>query len=197
LILPVAFLDGSPDQRRWVREIAPKWTDRGGAEGIYFDFKHNRPDAAIRIRFNTKDNWSKIGTDALDVSEYTEPTMKLASVTLNQTKELVQFYILHEFGHALGLLHEHKHPGTTFKWNEKVVYPFYEQRGWTKQQIAEQIINRYESYLYECKGATEYDVGSVMQYPVPEGHANIVLGYNPILTAGDRRCVAELYKPQT
>ena len=32
---------------------------------------------------------------------------------------------IHEFGHALGLNHEHKNPSAGIKWNKPVVYSDY------------------------------------------------------------------------
>ena len=52
--------------------------------------------------------WSKVGMDAKSVKEKSEPTMNL---DLNGPKlypDLQKYLVIHEFGHSLGLEHEHQ-----------------------------------------------------------------------------------------
>ena len=49
--------------------------------------------------------WSKIGTDARTVGE-AEPTMNLSLKGLDP--DFQEYLVIHEFGHALGLEHEHQ-----------------------------------------------------------------------------------------
>ena len=54
-----------------------------------------------------------VGTDALHEDYKGKTTMNLGWVTRRS--------VLHETGHALGLLHEHQNPKGTIDWNEKQV----------------------------------------------------------------------------
>ena len=52
-------------------------------------------------------NWSLVGSDAAAVKLIKKPTMQL---NLKEcSPELQQMIVVHQFGHALGLEHEHHH----------------------------------------------------------------------------------------
>ena len=50
--------------------------------------------------------WSKIGTDAKTVVDKTKPTMNLVLNGLDP--DFQKYLVIHEFGHSLGLEHEHQ-----------------------------------------------------------------------------------------
>src|SRR5438445_521773 len=52
--------------------------------------------------------------------------------------------VLHEFGHALGAIHEHQSPGGEIKWNKDVVYAWCASNNppWNPKDCDENIINR-------------------------------------------------------
>ena len=52
-------------------------------------------------------NWSKVGTDAQKVRSIKEPTMQL-NLYPQIPQDLQESLVIHEFGHALGLEHEHQ-----------------------------------------------------------------------------------------
>ena len=68
-----------------------------------------------------KGNWSYIGTHAKQVAE-DKPTMHLDRTDDSKT---FRSTVLHEFGHALGLMHEHQHPENTVDWNTQAVFHEY------------------------------------------------------------------------
>jgi Astacin (Peptidase family M12A). len=95
-------------------------------------------DIRIAEVFNGQ-NWSYLGTDALTIPQ-NEPTMQLVFRGLN-----TEFFstALHEFGHALGLEHEHQHPHADLQWNEPVVYETMQRtQGWTRQQTYRNILKK-------------------------------------------------------
>ncbi len=65
----------------------------------------------IRITFNTWDgSWSYVGVQARSISS-SAATMNFGWVNSTSTTTLDERgVILHEFGHALGMLHEHQSP---------------------------------------------------------------------------------------
>lgn len=155
--LRVRFLEGSSQQQALVKEQARWWTDQAHAN-LSFDF-NNAPDAEIRIAFNSSDGaWSYIGTDALGIPQ-DQPTMNLGFLDGGTAA--------HEFGHAIGLAHEHQNPEGGIKWNEAEVIrdlsgpPNY----WNEDQIRLNVLDKYS--VDQIKG-TDFDPDSVMLYFFPD-----------------------------
>ncbi|AUF95294.1 hypothetical protein CXQ80_05360 [Pseudomonas sp. 02C 26] len=98
-------------------ELASQWTDLSEAD-LELDLAEDN-DAKAQIRVLTgKDvlhNQSDLGTDAL---AYTDETMCL---NVAPGEEWFECPVLHEFGHALGLQHEHTHPDANIPWNEQAL----------------------------------------------------------------------------
>jgi hypothetical protein len=70
--------------------------------------------------------------------------------------------IIHEFGHALGMLHEHQNPAGGIKWNEEAVYAWAQQtQGWDQETTYENILKPYAAN--EISGSI-FDPKSVMLY---------------------------------
>jgi len=82
-----------------------------------------RDEAHIRIDFNPSEGASsKVGTESYSVRRG-RATMHLG--TLDKSSVLADIdraSILHEFGHALGFLHEHQSPILSNQLNEDGVY---------------------------------------------------------------------------
>ncbi len=50
--------------------------------------------------------WSMVGSQAMTVQDVSKPTMTLSLKGLDPNMQ--KFLVMHEFGHALGLIHEHQ-----------------------------------------------------------------------------------------
>ena len=87
---------------------------------------------------------------------------------LNRTDDSKAFRstVLHEFGHALGLMHEHQHPENTVGWNTQAVFHQYASDSAPAQLIQEQFLDVFSDPEMLI---TPYDNKSVMHYHVP-GH---------------------------
>ena len=121
-------------------------------------FVDNPEDANIRISFNPSGGaWSFIGTDCLS-SVYPAPTMNLGWFDVATT--------IHEFCHALGMIHEHQNPrGNEIKWDEPKVLEWAKStQGWDRKTVETNIIDRYSQDL--INGST-YDPMSIMLYFFP------------------------------
>jgi hypothetical protein len=130
-VVTVAFNGGDEKVRALIEATAKEWTAHGGAFNFSFRdgagaFRQwSESDVAsaadIRISFAGGGYWSLLGTMA-SAAYPEEPTMGLAGFDerlalyvdgANADGWRVSYErltILHEFGHALGLAHEHFHP---------------------------------------------------------------------------------------
>lgn len=152
--LRVRFLSGSTSQRDLVKRHAPTWCQHAN---LRFSFTDD-PAAEIRVTFDPNDGaWSYIGTDARSIPVYA-PTLNLGW--------LEQDVILHEFGHAIGLAHEHQNPQGGIQWNEPAVIaslsgpPNY----WDEATIRYNVLERYR---FDQVNGTAFDPKSVMLYGFP------------------------------
>ena len=73
--------------------------------------------------------------------------------------------IIHEFSHALGMLHEHQNPSGGIKWRKSVVYAWAEEtQGWDKQTTDLNILDTYS--MNQITGSV-FDPRSIMLYFFP------------------------------
>jgi len=110
----------------------------------------------VRIGFDAGNgSWSLVGTDSLKSDKKTMNFAWLDAAT-----------IMHEFGHVLGMIHEHQNPrGNPIEWNIPVVDAWATQtQGWNKQTTYSNIIQHYS--LDQINGS-KYDPGSIMMYFFP------------------------------
>lgn len=109
---------GAEDVKARVAQIATQWSKYGA---IYFDLGkapvyrlcHAKDGAVVRVSFRQKGYFSRIGTRALTSDVNNEVTMGLQDLDEPRYPidgEKFKSIVIHEFGHALGLTHEHQHP---------------------------------------------------------------------------------------
>ena len=126
---------------------------------LNFVFVDNK-NADIRISFADENaSWSMVGTDAEHEKSKGTPSMNLGWFDVGT--------YIHEFGHALGMIHEHQNPEGSYgiKWNiPKVVSYMEDTQGWDKQEVEKNVINKYK--LDQINGS-QFDPLSVMLYFFP------------------------------
>lgn len=188
--LHVRFLDGDPKVQEKVAKVAQEWSQYAN---IHFAFD-NASNAEIRISFAQPGSWSFIGTDALLIPQ-AMPTMNYGWLKPDTADEEYSRVVLHEFGHAIGCIHEHQNPVQGIPWNEEAVLKYYEgpPNYWSEAQVRENLLKKYDR---ESILGTEFDKYSIMLYPVRK---ELTLGgfevpwSNHLLSEQDKAFIATLY----
>jgi hypothetical protein len=192
-VLHVRFLGGDPRVHRRIERFANLWTEHAHVRFVF----DNAPDAQIRIGFEPGPSWSYIGTDALDPTlDADAPTMNFGWFSPATAHDEIQRVVLHEFGHALGMIHEHQSPNADIPWDREAVYAYFAgpPNYWSPEQVD---LNIFERYSHEQANASAFDPASIMIYPIPPEftHGQVTIGWNRMLSPGDRAFIAQLYPP--
>lgn len=177
--LSVRFMGGSASQRAIVREQAGWWS---AVANLRFDF-NDAGNADIRIGFDTSDGaWSYIGTDCRSIPA-NQATMNLGFLDGGTAA--------HEFGHAIGLGHEHQNPDGGIQWNEAVVLSALSgpPNHWDEETIRHNVLRKYG--VNQING-TQFDPDSIMLYFFPATWTLNGVGTkaNEILSKLDKQFIA-------
>lgn len=189
--LGVYFMDGSSTQKARVKAHALRWTQFAN---IKFDFTASKAAAQIRISFVADSgSWSYIGTDCLGIAK-TKPTMNFGWLRDDTDEVEYERVVVHEFGHALGAIHEHQNPKGGIQWNLPAVYAYFSgpPNNWSKDEIDSNVIAKYS---VDQLNASKYDPDSIMLY---QFDGALIKGgkptkFNTKLSTGDKRFIKRQY----
>ena len=188
--ISISFIDGTDEQKALVRKFAPMWTTQ--LANLRFAWLEP-PNTDIRISFANPGSWSVIGTTCRNVPP-DQATMNFGWLTPGVTDEEARRVILHEFGHALGLIHEHQNPVGQIHWNKDAVIADLSgpPNNWDRDTIEH---NMFEAYPRNEIAGTTLDSTSIMMYPIPKSWTldGTSAGLNTDLSQTDRTFIRQQY----
>lgn len=156
------FLDGSTKMRSKVKAVAMEWQKLANIKLKFV----TRGAAEIRISFYADaGSWSAVGRDCLNTSYFPlhQPTMNYGWLRDDTDDQEYHRVVTHEFGHALGCIHEHQQPKFDRKWDVAKVMKYFSgpPNYWDADAIKSNVLEKYSP-----KGisATQFDPKSIMLY---------------------------------
>jgi hypothetical protein len=183
----------NPDSWAWKRAWVAKVITEQFAPFVNTTFQFNLNPAQgsqghIRICFDPAGGcYSRLGTDALQNWGGLNETMNFgwmdAPLNTSFTYNGVSYTtpssfdqggypgegttIVHEFGHAMGMIHEHQTPfNNPLEWNKTYVYSIFTgpPNNWTREEVDYNIINTYST---TGMNGSSFDGRSIMKYFIP------------------------------
>lgn len=127
--------------------------------GLNFTFVDTLENSDIRIVFGPQYGCSSlVGNTRFDTRNRTTATMEYGWLDIAT--------VIHEFCHALGMIHEHQNPqGNPIQWNREAIYcHFRRTQGWSTAMIDSNIL---ETYQKDQTNGSNYDPSSIMIYSFP------------------------------
>lgn len=209
----VCFFQGSQPLRDLVATVAKEWMAE--TNSIKLDFGKpgkrrtcqpgNGKEMQIRVSFKGDDYASLLGQNSVAFAKQEEPSLLLGGFMEGSPDQLDDYKIgtiRHEFGHALGIIHEHQNPkgGCDDEYIWKLIYESLGKppNNWSKEKVDFNL----RAATGEGLQLTKFDNKSVMIYHFPaefykKGAKSkcYVAEENSQISASDRELAAIMYPP--
>lgn len=156
------FLDGSSKMQKKVQDVAHQWEKYANVRLKFV----TSGQAEVRISFFADaGSWSAVGRDALNTAYFPvhQPTMNYGWLRDGTKDDEYSRVVLHEFGHALGCIHEHQSPKFDRIWNQQAVMRYFQgpPNFWSADEIRSNVLAKYSPTGIS---ATQFDSKSIMLY---------------------------------
>lgn len=169
--LEISFCGAAEDSLKYtIVETACEWLAYANLK--FRLVENDDPNANIRIDtfVPSKVNNSMLGIDA---DSEDGPSMSLGT---KPDDDKFRRIVLHEFGHALGMEHEHQHPQADIPWDFEALRehlrpklePIADADEDIEMLIDEAIAHNYMPLPLTDRLTLDYDPTSIMHYPVPQ-----------------------------
>jgi serralysin len=146
-----------------VKKYARVWES---VANVKFNFTDDLHNAMVKVGFTKGGSWSWIGRDVIH-NPFGQKTMNFGWFDNNTPGEEFSRVVTHEFGHALGFIHEHQAPGANINWDVEKVYAFFAVTdNWSRADVDQNIFNKYSA---SATKSSAYDPTSIMHYFFPQG----------------------------
>lgn len=160
-VLRVKLMGGTPFIRGKVRQYAEEWSKYAN---IRFQFVDPAESAEIRVAFDSGGSWSLIGREALWMP-FDFATMNFGWFSDNTPDSEFSRVVCHEFGHALGFVHEHQSPAAGIQWDREKAYAYFQRtQGWDRGMVDAQV---FAKYSVTHTNYSVFDPTSIMEYWIP------------------------------
>lgn len=161
--LNVDFLNEPDDAQLKDRVISAA---AGWHDFMDLEFRFGAAEPEILVNFGPgRGHWSYLGTDSLGKARQGQASMNFGWSGSPPRDRDLRRVVLHEFGHAMSLIHEHSSPAAAIPWDRDAVYEYYRRtQGWDDAKIERNIFARYSE---SSVNRTRYDPDSIMHYPIP------------------------------
>lgn len=187
--LTVKFFGGSSYLQDQVMRHAREWTQYANVSFRVV----SSGTADIRVSFTQNGaSWSMVGTSSAHTDQ-NRPSMNFGWLNDRTADYEIKRTVLHEFGHALGLLHEHQNPAGGIPWDEAAVYDHYwRTQGWNRQMTYSNVMATAKRDMTQYSA---YDRASIMHYPVSAQltGGRYSVGMNKGLSETDKMYIARMY----
>jgi len=160
--IKIKFLNGDAFLQGKVKQFAGQWL---AYANLNFQYVSAGENADVKINFdNSGGSWSYLGIDCQQISQ-TSPSMNFGWFTSSTSDGEFIRVVTHEFGHVLGLVHEHQSPVENIPWNKPVVYAYYAgyPNYWSTATVDNNIFYKYSTTQTNY---SKFDSKSIMEYPV-------------------------------
>ncbi len=159
--LGVSFMDNPPaDLRARILSHANAWSKTANVQ-----FSESSQGEIRVYRIPGQGYYSYLGPDCLQIPAG-QPTLNLDSFTMQTPDSEFYRVVRHEFGHAIGFIHEHMRRQIVQRIDPaKAIAYFGATQGWTAQEVREQVLTPYEDTA--LKETPSADTLSVMCYSLP------------------------------
>lgn len=222
-VLRVCLYSGNPSVSKLIRDVASEWNtysgvklDFGPAGSWYNCLSPQVGFPEIRIGFSDRGYWSYVGKDSERYAGERVPSMNLEGFnriynesqfnTLSVVEKANAYHkaaIRHEFGHALGLLHEHQNPTLNCRDEIRWTGPgnIYDYFGGAPNFWAQEQVDRNLGFIGQSDPdyvAGEPDSKSVMMYSLDSkifknGSSKCAVPENYLLSIKDKAIISKIY----